>query len=290
MWEALASLPRVLGMRVVVVADTHLSDRTPEASEHWGAIVADLEAHPPALVVHAGDISADGSSVPTDLGSAHDQLARVTAPLAVVPGNHDVGDNPGIYGPQRPAVDADRLNAFRSLFGPGHFSVPVGSWRVVGIDSQLFGVGGVEEAGQWAWLEAELAGAGAAPVMLVSHKPLLPAPGDEDRAARYVPPAARHRLLALLDTATVPLVVSGHVHQSLRHEAGGRLHLWAPTIWAVQPDARQRPVGEKLPGLLELELADDGRYTAEVRHPSGLRRRVIGVDAANPYDHSAPPG
>lgn len=83
-------------MRVVVVADTHLSDRTPEASEHWGAILADLDAHPPALVVHAGDISADGSSVPTDLGFAHDQLARLTAPLAVVPGNHDVGDNPGI--------------------------------------------------------------------------------------------------------------------------------------------------------------------------------------------------
>lgn len=49
-------------------------------------------------------------------------------------------------------------------------------------------------------------------------------------------------------------------------------------------------MGEKLPGLLELGLADDGRCTAEVRHPPGLRRRVIGVDAVNPYDHPAQPG
>jgi alkaline phosphatase D len=214
----------------------------------------------------------------------------VAAPLAVVPGNHDVGDNPGLYGPQRPAVDAGRLGAYRSLYGSGRFSVAVGAWRVVGIDSQLFGVGGGEEAGQWSWLADELAGAGAAPVVLVSHKPLVPAPGDADRPARYVPPAARARLLALLDGATVPLVVSGHVHQSLRHEAGGRLHVWAPTTWAVQPDARQVPVGEKLPGVVELTLADDGTSAVEVRRPPGLRTRVIGVDVASPYGERQQPG
>jgi 3',5'-cyclic AMP phosphodiesterase CpdA len=280
----------VLGVRVVVVADSHLSERTPEAAEHWGAVLAHLAADPPALVVHAGDISADGSSRPTDLGYAHGQLQRVTAPLVAVPGNHDVGDNPGLFGPQRAAVDADRLNAYRSLFGLGRFSEAVGRWRIVGIDSQLFGVGGVEEAGQWSWLEGELADAGGTPVVLVSHKPLVPPPGDHDRPARYVPAPARDRLLALLDAATVPLVVSGHVHQSLRHEAGGRLHVWAPTTWAVLPDNRQRPVGEKKPGILELALADDGRCAVEVLRPPGLRPRVIGVDAVNPYDHQVPPG
>jgi 3',5'-cyclic AMP phosphodiesterase CpdA len=273
-------------VRVVVVADSHLSERTPEAAEHWGAVLAHLDAEPPDLVVHAGDISAVGSRRATDLGYAHAQLQRVPAPLAVVPGNHDVGDNPGLYGPQRPAVDAERLNAFRSLFGADRFSLEVGRWLVVGIDSQLFGVGGLEETAQWAWLAGALTDAGpSTPVVLVSHKPLVPAPGDHDRPARYVPPPARDRLLALLDMATVPLVVTGHVHQSLRHEAGGRLHVWAPTTWAVRPDAEQRPVGEKVPGILELALADDGGYVVEAVRPPGVRPRVIGVDAVDPYDH-----
>jgi 3',5'-cyclic AMP phosphodiesterase CpdA len=271
-------------MRVVVVADSHLSERTPEAGEHWGAVLAYLAADPPDLVVHAGDISAAGSRQPTDLGHAHALLQRVPAPLVVVPGNHDVGDNPGIYGPQRPAVDYERLNDFRALFGADRFSVGVGGWRVVGIDSQLFGVGG-EEATQWDWLEGELAAAGrATPVVVVSHKPLVPAPGDHDRPSRYVPPAARDRLLARFADADVRLVVTGHVHQSLRHEWQGRTHLWVPTTWAVRPDAEQRAVGDKVPGLLELNLDGDGAWEAEVCHPPGVRRLVIGVDAADPGD------
>jgi len=274
----------VLGARVVVVADSHLSERTPEAVAHWGAILAYLAADPPDLVVHAGDISADGSRNPTDLGYAHAQLQHVEAPLVVVPGNHDVGENAGLGGPQ-PTVDADRLGAFRGLFGADRFRVDVGRWLVIGVDAQLFGVGGVEESEQWRWLERELAAAGATtPTVLVTHKPLLPPPGDEDRPARYIPPPARARLTALCDAADVRMVVSGHVHQSLRHEAGGRTHLWAPTTWATIADDRQVPVGSKVPGVLELWLDGDGASDAVVRHPAGVRPRTIGVDAANPYE------
>jgi 3',5'-cyclic AMP phosphodiesterase CpdA len=279
-----ATVGHVLGVRVLVVADSHLSERTPEAAEHWATVLAYIQADPPDLVVHAGDISADGSQRPTDLGYAHDQLQRVAAPLHVVPGNHDVGDNPGLYGPQRPVVDAERLGRFRALFGTDRFSVAAGHWRVVGIDAQLFGVGGVEETDQWDWLDAELTAAGpTTPVVLVSHKPLVPPAGDHDRPARYVPAPARDRLLALCDRADVRLVVSGHVHQSLRHQVDGRGHVWAPTTWAVLPDARQPPVGDKVPGLLELWLDGDGASDAVLRHPPGIRPRVIGVDAANPY-------
>lgn len=50
---------------------------------------------------------------------------------------------------------------------------------------QLFGVGGVEEAGQWGCLDAELTAAGrTTPVVLVSHKPLVP-----PRATTTDPPA-----------------------------------------------------------------------------------------------------
>jgi 3',5'-cyclic AMP phosphodiesterase CpdA len=161
------------------------------------------------------------------------------------------------------------------------FSVAAGRWRVVGVDSQLFNAADEDEADQWAWLESEAAAIGGdTPVVVVSHKPLVPGPGDDDRRARYIQAPARERLAALLDRVDARLFVSGHVHQSLRHVVTGRLHVWVPTTWAALPDAVQPPVGEKRPGIVELTLCDDGAATVTVRRLPGVEARVIGVDVA----------
>ena len=78
--------------RVVVVSDSHLSARTPEATAHWDALVDHVAAAAPDLVVHAGDISTDGELAPDDLAYARAQLDRLARRSAVLPGNHDVGD------------------------------------------------------------------------------------------------------------------------------------------------------------------------------------------------------
>lgn len=270
--------------RVTVVSDSHISDRTPEASANWDAVVDHVAATGPDLVVHAGDVSADGSRRPEDLALASAHLDRLAAPAVVVPGNHDVGDTPslgpGLEGP----LDGDRLDRFRGAFGADRFSARAGRWRVVGLDAQLLGAGSAAEAEQWEWLEGELdGGAGASPVAIVSHKPLVPAAGDGDRRHRYVPPAARHRLLALLDAADVRLIVTGHVHQRLRHRRAGAAHVWAPTTWAVLPERLQATVGDKTCGLVELTLRDDGRADVATLAPPGLRNYTLGVDATDPY-------
>jgi 3',5'-cyclic AMP phosphodiesterase CpdA len=213
-------------------------------------------------------------------------------------------------------VDGARLARFRAVFGADRFSVVAGRWRLVGINAQLLGsagdpgdagrVGGAGAAGgpggaagvgdaggpgierdaadQWAWLERELAGLGPDdPVALVSHRPLLPAPGDSDHSGRYVPPAARERLVRLLGDAGPRLVVSGHVHQALRHARAGLDQVWAPTTWAVLPDTLQSAVGRKVPGLVELTLHDDGRVDATTRAPGGMRHLVLGDDIDDPY-------
>lgn len=270
--------------RVIVVSDSHLSDRTPEASANWDAVVDHVAATRPALVVHAGDISTDGAERLADLEFARAQLDRLPAPLAVVPGNHDVGDAPGIDSGQAVSLDAERLGTFRRVFGADRFSLRVGGWRLVGIDAQLMGAGSVDEADQWEWLGRELdPSVGSAPLALVTHKPLVPAAGDTDRPSRYVPRPARDRLLGLLDAVGARLVVSGHVHQVLRHTRAGATHVWAPTTWATLPDDIQPPVGDKTTGLVALDLHDDGAADVATLSPPGLRSYTAGVDAVSPY-------
>jgi 3',5'-cyclic AMP phosphodiesterase CpdA len=282
-WPPISYGERVASARVIVVSDSHLSERTPEASAHWDAVVQHLAAAEPDLVVHAGDISADGADRAADLAFARRRLDQVTAPLALVPGNHDIGDTPVAAAGHGPSVDAERLARFRDEVGADRFAVGLGPWRVVGLDAQLLAAGSDDEAEQWDWLERELATGSAAPLVLVLHKPLVPVPGDTDRPARYIPPPARDRLLALLGTVDVRLVVSGHVHQALRHHEAGLDQVWVPSTWAVLPDSLQPTVGDKVAGLVELVLHDDGRLDVATLVPAGVRRLVVGVDIEDPY-------
>jgi 3',5'-cyclic AMP phosphodiesterase CpdA len=270
-------------VRVTVVSDSHLSDRTPEATANWDAVVEHVAATNPDLVVHAGDISADGAGRPADLDVAAAHLDRLPAPTVVVPGNHDVGVGPGLESEYDHPLDDARLDRFRTAFGADRFAARVGRWRIVGVDAQLFGAGSGAEDEQWEWLAGQLDGREWEPLVFVLHKPLVPADGDTDRPYRYVPAASRDRLLALLDAAPPAVVVTGHVHQRLRHQRAGTTHVWAPTTWAVLPDDLQAPVGEKTCGVVELTLHDDGRADVATLAPPGLRSFTFGVDAVDPY-------
>ena len=238
---------------MIVVSDSHLSARTPEATAHWDALVDHVTATGPDLVVHVGDISTDGEVVPDDLDYSRRQLDRVPAPLVAVPGNHDVGDGAAWTYDGAAAIGADTLRPYRATFGPDRFSVPAGRWRLLGLDAQLLGSGEPEEDDQWAWLDDEIRRVPpATPVGLVLHKPLVPVDGDRDRPGRYVPEPARGRLLALLAGVDSRVVVSGHVHQALRRDRDGLTHVWVPSsLGGACPTASRRrsaPSGWGRPG------------------------------------------
>ena len=269
---------------VLVVSDTHLSARAARSATHWDAVVDHVAAGAPDLVVHAGDISTDGVAEHDDLGFARAHLDRLAVPLAVVPGNHDVGDGAGWAHEEGAVIGASTLDRYGAAFGHDHFSVALGSWRLLGVDAQLFGSGEPAEEAQWAWLAAEVAALPAATrVGVVTHKPLVPAPGDRDRPERYVPEASRRRLLDLFAPVDLRLVVSGHVHQALVHDTGPVRHVWAPSTWAALPDRLQARLGDKRVGATGLVLADDGTVeVVDVRLP-GVDDVVLGDDIPSPF-------
>lgn len=86
---------------------------------------------------------------------------------------------------------------------------------------------------------------------------------------------------ALRLAGSFDLVLNGHVHQSRQHEFEGVTHLWAPTTWAVLPEAAQRSVGVKRCGILPAELGGDVR--ADLIAPDGLDQLTVTEDFPDPY-------
>jgi 3',5'-cyclic AMP phosphodiesterase CpdA len=269
--------------RVLVLSDSHLSPRAPEAARNWAAAAS--VAAGAALVVHAGDLTLNGAEDQADIGYARELLDGLPVPWAAVPGNHDIGDNPGPSA--GPTVDEARLERWRAGIGPDYWAIDVGGCTVVGIDAQLFGWGLDPEQAQWDWLEQRMATQPAdRPVVLICHKPITATP-DEVAASpphRFVPAPARRRLGHLLDGVRSPLVMSGHVHQYRVLDDSVRTHVWAPTTWAVLPEWAQTTIGVKRCGGLMLELGPDGPVV-EFVDPNGLAQLTLGDDVPDPYHH-----
>lgn len=263
-------------VRVIQISDTHLAPGVAPIDRNFDALVAAIEAAAPDLVVHTGDVTRDAPGAPEELDYAAERLARIPAPLEVLPGNHDIGDNPNDsdVAPKQPPTAA-LVAAFRDRFGGDRFALDLGGWRFVGLNAQLFQSGLPEEEEQWDWVEGALAAPG--PVALFLHKPMFQDRPDEPDTVpiRFVPRAPRERLLGLMARGDVRAVGCGHVHQSRRITHAGALHVWAPAAAFVLPDSLQAPVGEKLCGALDWRFGADGSVRCALLPVPGLETRDI---------------
>lgn len=161
-------------------------------------------------------------------------------------------------------------------------------WTFIALNAELFGSGLDSEATQWTWLEERVNATPAdRPTAIVSHKPLVTS--DTELAAappyRFVPAAPAQRLRDLLGDRAIRLVISGHVHQYRVLQFDGTTHVWAPSTWAVLPEAIQPTFGAKRCGMLSLTLHDDGRFEQRLVEPVGLAQQTVGEDIPNPYGH-----
>ncbi|HUB38542.1 MAG TPA: metallophosphoesterase [Streptosporangiaceae bacterium] len=272
--------------RVVLVSDTHLSPDAPEAEANWAAVARYVVAAAPDFVIHLGDLSLDGARNAADLDYARRQLDRLPVPFYVVPGNHDVGDNPFPGAPDGSSVDDDRRQRWLDVVGADRWSLAFDGWTLLAINAQLAGSGLAAEEEQWSWLaeQVRLCGDGQR-IALVSHKPLTAEEAELAAAPpyRFLPAAARSRLTEIFGGRSLPLVLSGHVHQFRQLSLSGTAHLWAPTTWAVLPDDVQPVLGAKRCGVVSVVFDSSTPPEAKFAEPDGIVQLTVRTDIPDPY-------
>jgi 3',5'-cyclic AMP phosphodiesterase CpdA len=276
----------VTAVRVILVSDTHLSAKAPQAQANWDAVLRYVAQAAPDAVIHLGDLSLDGAHDPADLHHGRRQLDRLPVAWHAVPGNHDIGDNPWPGGPADSTVDAARHQRWLDIVGADHWSLTINGWTLLAINAQLPGSGLDAEARQWSWLEEQLRAAGDNQrVALLTHKPVTATDAElaSSPAYRFWPQPARDRLAGLLGETPLALVLSGHVHQYRQLRLDGTEHLWVPTTWAVLPDQAQPILGAKRCGIVSLDLASDRAPTPVLVEPDGIAQLTIATDIPNPY-------
>ncbi len=136
-----------------------LGDRTDEPRDaHWRAILAQVEARRPDLVVTVGDL-ADDAFNPAEWARALDATKVVTAPIEYTPGNHDI-------------VDAASAAIFREHTGQAPYrSFDRAGVHFVIVDNSIAESWEELPPEQRAWLEADLAAHAGAPILVFMHKP-----------------------------------------------------------------------------------------------------------------------
>ncbi len=263
-------------MRIAVVSDSHVAPGAPAFNQNWIAVGAFLQGAGVDLTVHLGDITVDGLGDPAQFTHAVAMSAKWPTPIRYVPGNHDIGDNPPGPGvAAKHPLDEARLDDFRAAFGADYWVFDADTWRVIGLNAQLFGTGSAAEREQWTWLSHVVAQSSALPVILALHKPLFQHSfADVTPHHRYVPDEPRRRLRDLLSSGSVGAVISGHTHQYLDRTIAGGRHIWIPSTAYYLPDEIQDRIGEKVTGLGILELSP-GACRFNLVCPDGVERHNI---------------
>jgi Icc protein len=182
------------------------------------ASVGALEPPPDAVLV-SGDLSDHASDA--EYERLREVLGPVSAPLYVLPGNHD-----------------DR-HALRRHFGlsgvddePIHYAADLGPLRLVVLDTTLPGEDpGALDPEQLAWFDAELTAAPSVPTLVAMHHPPL-ATGVASWDELGLRAAARHALGDVVARhPQVRRLVAGHVHRAMTAELAGRPVLSAPSTY-----------------------------------------------------------
>jgi 3',5'-cyclic AMP phosphodiesterase CpdA len=240
--------------------------------------VEHLRIAKPDLVVHTGDVSAHGELADDDLRFAKSKLDAMGLPWLAIPGNHDVGNDPGLGA--TPA-NAERLARWTAIFGPDHFVTDVPGWRLIGLDTLITITDLPEAETQFQTLSGALQSAEDRSIALFLHKPLCEETMAEEVVTYWsVQPGPRRRITDLLVEFPPAFVASGHVHQWRdRGVVEGLRQIWAPAAAFIVGDTWQHrsPGSNKPVGYVEHLLHEDGGHEYKLIEPAGMQRHDLGL-------------
>ena len=252
--------------RIVVLSDIHLSPTHGFFWQNWCVAREFADAARADAVVINGDLAINGPDSDAEIAFAGTALKSLRTRVVALPGNHDVGDEPPGQDSDQ-IIDAARLARWDSAFGIDRWTLDAGSWRLVGLNAQLFGSGLAREEAQNQWLDAQLNAAVGRPIALVLHKPLfLQDPTDDIVTTACMLPSARARLLNRLHRPEVRLIISGHLHQYRDRTLGDLRHLWVPAVAFAAPRDHG---GDSRCGIAVLNFSRDS-VEIEIERPRGL--------------------
>ena len=252
-------------MRVLQLSDLHLGptdDPIPRRAEANRRAWANAERTARALralpdaddvvTVVTGDLTDDAYHHPDHLVPAAELLATFPGTVLCLPGNHDVGNfTAAPYA--LPTVSEALCRTWENAVGPDRFRLARDGHRLLGLNSMILGSGLPRESDQDRWLIDQLRQAHAADesVWVFQHAPFYLRTPHEVRTERELywcpPPAARDRVLGLLNHPAVRGVASGHVHRRYDHAhafaaPGPPPHVrWCPALSGTHTDADYFP-------------------------------------------------
>ena len=256
--------------KLIQISDTHLSPVQGFFYENFRVATAAINAAQPDAVVNTGDMSINGPKNEDDLAFARWCHDWIEAPLYTLPGNHDVGEEPGGESLKQ-MVNEERLERFYRYFTACRFHFDLGNWRLVGLNSQIFNTGLPHEEEQWAWLDGALDHDG--PIGIFQHKPMFARTPDEEPLPRIsVSPAVHDRLEGFYREAGVRFIGSGHIHLHRKVEYDDVAHIWCPST-AFHPSNLPEQFDGSL-GYVEYNFDGDD-FTAELVTPEGLHHRSL---------------
>jgi 3',5'-cyclic AMP phosphodiesterase CpdA len=257
-------------MRIVQISDTHLSHLGGIPTRNLELLITFINNElRPDLVVHTGDVLIADPDSAADRDAARELLGRISAPLRVLPGNHDVGE-PG----SRPwgglGASSARVAAFTGVFGPDHWLEILGDYAVIGMNSEILSTGLPEEQAQWDWLETVPAQVGRRPALVFCHKPFWPPAPSPGENALCIPGRERYRLLHALADVDLKVYANGHLHRFVIGRYGDALTVTAPsTAFANRSHDDLAGPGLQQAGVVEYE-ARDGAVQVYFRSVPGL--------------------
>jgi Icc protein len=152
------------------------------------------------------------------------------------------------------------------------FSVQLGGWRLIGLDSHIPGeVAGRIDPDQFDWLRAELAGHSSQPTALFLHHPPIEIGSLWMDAIRLQNGAALADLVT--QSLQVRFVSCGHLHYEYQSSIGHASFFTTPATSVQFDPAGATPTLSALPpGYRVFELGTDSFRTAVVRLPANSYR------------------
>ena len=274
-------------LRIGLISDTHCNEREDASASPYPAnaeanprarwAFAQLNEARPALVIHLGDMINPVPELPTYEAAAlrfKEIASGLTAPLHLVPGNHDIGDKPVSWMPAGTVCDAF-VDLYERHFGRHYYAFEHSGVLFIILNASLINSGLGKEAEQRAWLEQTFAAnRGKRSFVFIHYPPYVSSP-DEPGSYDNIDEPGRGWLLGLVETYRPEALFAGHVHNFWYDVVGDTETYVVPSTCFVRHDYSEmnrisagdqygRNDVDKL-GFVLLDIYDQGHVASYVR-------------------------